>query len=234
MLVNGHTRPEIAAALGISAETVKKHTTNIVLKCDASNQREAASILYMHDFIYGATGFDADFFVLKRNARIIIADDRVTSTMITYSEQVCCKDKIAEKVGDVYCDGEIEYVEVDGEPVDPIRRERGRLWYRTKFDPPIRRGQIIHRTLRAGLKGSFQFPKDFFFIEQPLPCKELRIGIEFGARFRISDVEFDAQLATKSYAPEETRSVGERAIEWIIQSPRIMSQFTVRWSLASD
>lgn len=234
MVVNGHTRPEIAAALGISTETVKKHTTNIVLKCDASSQREAASILYMHEFIYGASGLDADFFIMKRDARIIIDDDRVTSTMIADSIQVCCKDQVTEKEGDVYCDGEIEYVEVDGRRVVAIRSERGRLWYKTLFNPPIQRGQIIHRTLRAGLKSSFRFPTDYFFIEQPLPCSELRIGVEFGPSFHLSTVEFDARLGTKSYAPVETKVVGERAIEWIIQSPKVLSQFTIRWSVGSE
>ncbi len=232
MLVNGHTRPEIAGALNISAETVKKHTNSIVRKCEASNQKEAASILYMHDFVYGEAGLDADFFLLQRDTSILIDDDRETSFLVADSVQICCKDEVSEKEGDVHCDGEIEYVEVDGQRVEALRKERGRLWYKTNFDPPIRRGQIHERNVTAKLINSFQFPNDYFFIEQPLPCKQLRLEVQFGESFKISEVEFEAKLGTHNYEPDvEKRNVGDRSIEWVIEAPKILSYFTIRWSL---
>lgn len=142
MLVNGHTRPEIAHALGISGETVKKHTNNIVRKCGASNQREAASILYMHEFVFGESGLDSDFFVLSRDTRIVIDNDKRTSYLIADSVQVCCKDIVSEKDGSVHCDGDVEFVEIDGNRVQPYRKEQGRVWYTTQIDPPLGVGRL--------------------------------------------------------------------------------------------
>ena len=233
LLVKGYTRPEISAALGISAETVKKHTGNIVRKCNAANQREAASVLQMHEFVYGSTGLDADFFVLLRDTTLLIDNDLRTSHLRAKSIQASCKDNIVEKEGDVYCDGEIECVEINGERINPIREERGRFWYRHAFSPPVRRGQILHREVVAKMRDSFRFPRDYFFIEQPLPCKELRIGVHFGSAFTLEEVEFQATLGTHSYTPtHEDRRVGKQSIEWIVETPKILSCFTIRWCVS--
>lgn len=232
LMVKGLTRPEIASALGISSETVKKHIANIVVKCGVSNQREAVSVIVMNDYVYGAAGIDADFLMLRRHVRIVIENDRRTSYMIAESEQVCCKDEVAEKEGSVFGEGEIEEVRINGQLVQPIRLERARQYFLSKFDPPVRRGQRIERNVTSRLRGSFKFPDDYFFIEQPLPCRELKIGVSFGSNFRIGSVEFAAKLGTHSFQPDDDqRDVTEREIEWTIPFPKVLSDYTIRWHL---
>lgn len=234
LMVKGLTRPEIASALGISSETAKKHITNIVVKCGVSNQREAVSVIFMNDYVYGAAGIDADFLMLRRHVRFVIENDKSTNYMIADSEQVCCKDEVAEKEGSVFSEGEIVEVRINGEVAQPTRVERARQFFNSKFDPPVRRGQVIQRNVTSRLRGGLKFPDDYFFIEQPLPCRELKVGVSFGSKFRIGSVEFAAKLGTHGYEPDnDRRVVTEREIEWTIPFPKVLSDYTIRWHLTA-
>lgn len=232
LMMTGQTRPQIAEALHVSEDTIKKHVASITRKCGASNQREASTKLYMNDMIYGESGLEADFFVECRRVEFFLYADRKRSTMTARSKQICVRDGVTEKLGDVYCDGEVDSVLVDGEMPNQIRKEKGRIYYSTKFERPLSAGDVLERTVKTTMSNAFSFPADYVFIEQPLPCERLTIEVRLDLGLEFEHVEFDASLGTHSFVPEsEHREQSSRRVLWQIDNPRVLGAFTVRWAL---
>lgn len=230
LILRGLTRIDIAAILNVSDNTAKKHITNIVNKCDSANQKEAVATLLKNDCIYGENELNAKFFAERRHVKIKILNDKINSIMTADSTQICCKDGVSLKDGDVYCDGSIESVEINGKAIQPLREEKGRFWYQDVFDPPINKGDRINRFLTANLIDSFNFPSDYFFIEQLIPCELLVIEVDLGDRFLLKEVEYEAKVGTNTYKPKsELRKESSRGIEWTINHPLVFSSYTIRW-----
>ena len=62
LLVANASRSEIARHLGISEETVKHHTRNILRKFEATNVRDAFEALSEHLYVFGKYGLGVNYF----------------------------------------------------------------------------------------------------------------------------------------------------------------------------
>lgn len=236
LMMKGMTRPEIASILSISPETVKKHLENILIRCEASNQKEALSVLYLDSFLYGENGMSSGFYVVWRKVHIVLREDDSTSLMTATSEQMCVKEHIDIKRGDIFADGEVQGIWVDGTKVIPKRKERGRYYYECAQDPPFRFGDVFGREVKSELLNSFSFPQDYLFIEQPLPCGQLILEVQLeGDRWQFESVEFEATLGIHEYRPvSEQKKVTPKVSTWIIDAPTALTVFTMRWMLSRN
>ena len=71
LLVANATRGEIARHLGISEETVKHHTRNILRKFEATNVRDAFETLSEHLYVFGKEGLGVNYFSTASNVTCI-------------------------------------------------------------------------------------------------------------------------------------------------------------------
>ena len=62
LLIANSTRNEIARHLGISEETAKHHTRNILRKFEATNIRDAYEALSDHLYVFGKDGLNLNYF----------------------------------------------------------------------------------------------------------------------------------------------------------------------------
>lgn len=63
LLVANATRSEIARHLGVSEETVKHHTRNILRKFEATNARDEFEALSEHLYVSGKDGLGINYFL---------------------------------------------------------------------------------------------------------------------------------------------------------------------------
>ena len=70
LLVPNATRSEIARRLGVSEETVKHHTRNILRKFDATNVRDALEALTEHLYVFGKDGLGVNYFYQSFERRL--------------------------------------------------------------------------------------------------------------------------------------------------------------------
>ena len=79
LLVANATRNEIARHLGISEETVKHHTRNILRKFEATNVRDAFEALSEHLYVFGKDGLGINYFYQSFERRLYLSEDRMSA-----------------------------------------------------------------------------------------------------------------------------------------------------------
>ena len=79
LLVANATRSEIARHLGISEETVKHHTRNILRKFEATNVRDAFEALSEHLYVFGKDGLGVNYFYQSFERRLYLSEDRMSA-----------------------------------------------------------------------------------------------------------------------------------------------------------
>ena len=77
LLVANATRNEIARHLGISEETVKHHTRNILRKFEATNVRDAFEALSEHLYVFGKDGLDVNYFCHRFERHLYLKENRI-------------------------------------------------------------------------------------------------------------------------------------------------------------
>jgi len=79
LLVANATRSEIARHLGISEETVKHHTRNILRKFEATNVRDAFEALSEHLYVFGKDGLGVNYFYQSFERHLYLSEDRMSA-----------------------------------------------------------------------------------------------------------------------------------------------------------
>ena len=76
-LIANATRCEIARHLGISEETVKHHTRNILRKFEATNIRDAYGTLGNHLYVFGKDELNLNYFYQSFNRNLYLSENRI-------------------------------------------------------------------------------------------------------------------------------------------------------------
>ena len=77
LLVANATRGEIARHLGISEETVKHHTRNILRKFEATNVRDAFETLSEHLYVFGKEELGINYFCHRFERYLYLQENRI-------------------------------------------------------------------------------------------------------------------------------------------------------------
>ena len=77
LLVANATRSEIARHFGISDETVKHHTRNILRKFEATNVRDSFEALSEHLYVFGKDGLGVNYFCHRFERHLYLKENRL-------------------------------------------------------------------------------------------------------------------------------------------------------------
>ncbi len=123
LLVANATRSEIARHLGISEETVKHHTRNILRKFEATNVRDAFEALSEHLYVFGKDGLGVNYFYQSFERHLYLSEDRISAHVDETIVIEAIYSPMIEFVTEHYViNGSKENIRVNGEPFDKHER----------------------------------------------------------------------------------------------------------------
>jgi len=156
LLITNATRCEIARHLGISEETVKHHTRNILRKFEATNIRDAYEALSNHLYVFGKDELNLNYFYQSFNRNLYLSENRIDA----FVEEIIVIEAIyrpmTEYVSEYYTtSGKVENIRVDGEPFDVHERVGANTASTKIIDPALQPGETITVKKTADYVGVF-------------------------------------------------------------------------------
>jgi len=139
LLVSGKTRHEIADALDVSVETVKKHVRNLLNKYDAVNIRDVLPILRLHWEYYYSD--QASFNVFCKSAKYTVTIDRHNTEMRAEVIQdfTVVGSSVSSLRFSTFVDNfPIRHIEIDGQVPIELSNRAGRIVFESPITPPAK------------------------------------------------------------------------------------------------
>jgi len=123
LLVPNATRSEIVRHLGVSEETVKHHTRNILRKFEATSVRDAFEALTEHLYVFGKDGLGVNYFYQSFERRLYLSEDRMSAHVDETIVLGAIYRQMTEYISEHYVtNGSVENIHLDGEPFDVHER----------------------------------------------------------------------------------------------------------------
>ena len=123
LLVANATRGEIARHLGISEETVKHHTRNILRKFEATNVRDAFETLSEHLYVFGKEELGINYFCHRFERHLYLQENRIDAFGKENFTFESIYSPMTEFVSEHYViNGSKENMRFNGEPFDKHER----------------------------------------------------------------------------------------------------------------
>lgn len=137
LLVSGKTRQEIADALDVSVETVKKHVRNLLTKYDAVNIRDVLPTLRLHwEYYYSE---HASFDVFCTSAEYAVTIDRHNTEMraeIVQDFMVVGSQVSSLRFSTTADKFPMRHIEIDGRVPTLLSERAGRMVFESPIYPP--------------------------------------------------------------------------------------------------
>ena len=145
LLIANATRNEIARHLGISEETVKHHTRNILRKA-----------LSDHLYVFGKDGLNLNYFYRSFTRNLYLSENRIDAFVEDTVVLEAIYRPMTEFVSEYYTtNGKVENIRVDGEPFDVHERVGVNTASTKIIDPALQPGETITVKKTADYVGVF-------------------------------------------------------------------------------
>jgi DNA-binding CsgD family transcriptional regulator len=156
LLIANATRNEIARHFGISEETVKHHTRNILRKFEATNIRDAYEALSNHLYVFGKDELNQNYFYQSFNRNLYLSENRIDAFVEDIILIEAIYHPMTEYVSEYYTTtGKVENIHVDGEPFDVHERVSANTASTKIIDPALQSGETITVKQTADYVGVF-------------------------------------------------------------------------------
>ena len=156
LLIANATRNEIARHLGISEETVKHHTRNILRKFEATNIRDAYEALSDHLYVFGKDGLNLNYFYRSFTRNLYLSENRIDALVEDTVVLEAIYRPMTEFVSEYYTtSGKVENIRVDGEPFDVHERVGVNTASTKIIDPALQPSETITVKKTADYVGVF-------------------------------------------------------------------------------
>ena len=152
-LISGATRNEIASHFGISAETVKSHTTRILRKFDALNIRDFFKTINLYQQFFGIGGLGTQTHILDSELDYYLEDDRKSLRLVRKFEYLVMSEPVTF-IKRVYSDADsqpmVEFL-VDFPITTTYVQENDRHIFTAEFEQPFLKGSRFKVTEKLTL-----------------------------------------------------------------------------------
>lgn len=161
---------------------------------------------------------------------------RLDGSYVKYSKVQrlrCILDKSDGYMDSMSADGDLTNFAVSPGHIEGIRKESHTYFVDTRFPKPLEEGQFITRSFSCIFRNSFLETDEFWDERQYHPSKNITISVRFpkgrppkewetvereGCLFRPSD-----------YQTHLTVSRGKPALKLVLDSPRFLASYVIRW-----
>jgi DNA-binding CsgD family transcriptional regulator len=233
-LVSGATRFEIANHFGVSDETIKVHTRNILTKFGATSLRDVFSDIIEYHTYYGDGGlgfsrYIVDYdcvYVVSENGRDLTMTERVTYHMVANITHHMASSLIINEPARLerFETQSSHYCVVKDEGTDSQIRKV------TYFDPPLRAGEIVTTTDTWVIND--RYPRDI--------CEEVSVfsgpGVDRSVELRFlrdppKTIEFGAHLSFNEVKNAiVSKELGSHHFKFKLRPSVSGLRFFVKWS----
>ena len=144
LLVANAARSEIGRHLGISEETVKHQTRNILRKFEATNVKDAFEALREHLYVFGKDGLGVNYFYQNFERHLYLSEDRISAHVDETIVIEAIYRPMTEYISEHYVtNGKVENIHLDGEPFDVHERVGINTASTKRIDPALKPGEKI-------------------------------------------------------------------------------------------
>ena len=135
LLVANAARSEIGRHLGISEETVKHQTRNILRKFEALSE---------HLYVFGKDELGVNYFYQNFERHLYLSEDRISAHVDETIVIEAIYRPMTEYISEHYVtNGKVENIHLDGEPFDVHERVGINTASTKRIDPALRPGEKI-------------------------------------------------------------------------------------------
>ena len=144
LLVANATRSEIGRHLGISEETVKHQTRNILRKFEATNVKDAFEALSEHLYVFCKDELGVNYFYQNFERHLYLSEDRISAHVDETIVIEAIYRPMTEYISEHYVtNGKVENIHLDGEPFDVHERVGINTASTKRIDPALKPGEKI-------------------------------------------------------------------------------------------
>ncbi|MEN8710541.1 MAG: helix-turn-helix transcriptional regulator, partial [Paracoccaceae bacterium] len=177
-LISGCTRAEIANALNISEETVRKHVRNILELFEAVNIRDAMIDMVQYNTFYGDDGPHYHYYVDRNEVSLTHLDDGETTVFEVDQDFYIMAGELSEVLDRFRTNGTLVSHTCNGQEQVPFETSMGLKKYRYVLSEPVKSGGVFNRYKRYVIKNAFP-EQNFWQIGTRAPTRELNFTIRF-------------------------------------------------------
>lgn len=232
LLARGLNRAEIAQHFDVSEETIKKHTSNILSKFDAISQRDAFQHLRDYAEYYAQPSPAYNLYAHSVNASCIVDVNAKTLSLKFISDLECVFGDIDHARQRVLPDDDkILFFEINGVAPKYLGNELGYDIYESSFDPPLKKGDRVVRTVDLIFDVSRSVTRNSYF------CT----WVTYPSASLCYTLEFVGISVPKKIAPEVRANqieIEDKTINWIAlenggrmftAQPQLSYTYVIRW-----
>ena len=180
LLVANATRGEIARHLGISEETVKHHTRNILRKFEATNVRDAFETLSEHLYVFGKEELGINYFCHRFERHLYLQENHIDAFGKENFTFESIYSPMTEFVSEHYViNGSKENMRFNGEPFDKHERIGVNIASVKKLPKPVHPGEQLTFQTTADYIGVFPDNIEWLSIFVPHPIETIDYWVHF-------------------------------------------------------
>ena len=180
LLVANATRSEIARHLGISEETVKHHTRNILRKLEATNVRDAFEALSEHLYVFGKDGLGVNYFCHHFERHLYLKENRIDAFVEETITLEAIYSPMTEFVSEHYViSGAKENMLFDGAPFDKHERVGANIASTKKLNSPLLPGETLTFASTADYIGVFPDNVEWLSVQVAQPIGIIDYWVHF-------------------------------------------------------
>lgn len=227
LLVSGATRAEMAAQLGVSAETIKKHVRSILKKFDATSLRDCIiEITQYHDqFIQAAHRF----FVPSLKTTLHVHENKKDCEIVSEYDVLALQSGV-DSISELYhTDGTRPIVTINETVLEPVYELIGAL-YTWRFPRELLVQERQQIKSRVTFFDAFGKNEESHFNNIADPTGYLDFGVEFHTNSLPQKVHFEIRQglsSVKTIGPIQKPNPHEFRVK--IDRPGYLKRYYVKW-----
>ena len=231
LLVANATRSEIARHLGISEETVKHHTRNILRKFEATNVRDAFEALSEHLYVFGKGGLGVNYFYQSFERHLYLSEDRMSAHVDETIVLEAIYRPMTEYISEHYVtNGSVENIHLDGEPFDVHERVGVNTASTKLINPALKPGEQITLKKTADYVGVFPDNIEWLSVLVSQPIGVIDYWVHFNAYDMPKEVwEHHYNVAASRHFDVFPIELENNVAHIRVHNPDMKKAYGIRW-----
>lgn len=231
LLLANATRSEIARHLGISEETVKHHTRNILRKFDATNVRDAFEELSEHLHLFGKDGLGLNYFCQTFERHLYLHENRIDAFIKETVVLEAIYEPMTEFVTEYFLNsGRKENMLFNGEPFDKHERTGVNMASTKLLAEPVQPGEQLKFTSTADYIGVFPDNEEWFSVLLIQPIGVIDYWVYFNPDDMPNEIWEHHYFQNSSRHFEKFPIKLENNVAHIrINNPSLKKAYAIRW-----